>query len=46
MLRLCLKHFRRHRFNEAFDALLRQSDVMLEHPLLTELHSQLVRCFL
>ena len=41
-IRLCLKHFRQHHFMEAYDALQKKTKVSLEHPLLSELHTQLV----
>jgi len=43
VIRLCLKHFRQHNYSEAYDALQRETRVTLEHPALTELHTQLVR---
>ena len=43
VIRLCLKHFRQHNYSEAYEALQRQTRVTLEHPALTELHTQLVR---
>jgi len=42
VIRLCLKHFRQHNYSEAYEALQRQTRVTLEHPALTELHTQLV----
>ncbi|CAG0882896.1 unnamed protein product [Cyprideis torosa] len=41
-VRLCLKHFRQRGYADSFDALLRDSGIQLEHPVLTELHSSLV----
>lgn len=41
-IRLCLKHFRQRNFLEAFQALQQKTDVLLEDPLLTELHRKLV----
>ena len=41
-MRLCLKHFRQHNYGEVFEVLQRQTRVTLEHPALTELHTQLV----
>ena len=43
-LRLCLKHLRQNDFTEAFEALQKKAKVTLEHPLLTQLHTQLVSC--
>ena len=42
-MRLCLKHLRQHDYPEAFEALQKKARVQLEHPLLTQLHSLLVR---
>ncbi|XP_072181671.1 muskelin-like [Diadema setosum] len=42
-IRLCLKHFRQNNYHEAFESLQKRAKVNLEHPLLTELHSKLVR---
>jgi Muskelin N-terminus len=42
VVRLCLKHFRQHKYVEAFEALQRHTRVVLEHPALTDLHTQLV----
>lgn len=42
-IRLCLKHFRQHNYLEAFESLQKKTKIQLEHPLLTELHSVLVR---
>ena len=42
VIRLCLKHFRQHNYSEAYKALQSQSRVTLEHPALTELHTELV----
>lgn len=41
-IRLCLKHFRQHNYTEAYEALQRRTKIVLEHPALTELHTQLV----
>ncbi|XP_064604593.1 muskelin-like isoform X2 [Liolophura sinensis] len=41
-IRLCLKHFRQKNYTEAFEALQRKTDTVLEHPVLTELHNLLV----
>lgn len=43
IIRLCLKHFRQNGYEEAFSVLQRQTDVQLEHPMLTELHDMLVK---
>lgn len=43
MIRLCLKHFRQHNYNEAFKALQATSNVCLEDHLITELHEVLVQ---
>ncbi|KAI8332241.1 muskelin-like protein [Chlamydoabsidia padenii] len=40
--RLCLKHFRQRNMMNLFQLLQERTGVELEHPLLTELHSQLV----
>ncbi|KAI8078641.1 Muskelin N-terminus-domain-containing protein [Halteromyces radiatus] len=40
--RLCLKHFRQRNMMHIFRLLQERTKVELEHPLLTELHSQLV----
>lgn len=42
-IRLCLKHFRQRQFTEAYEALQKRTKVSLEHPILTELHSMLVK---
>ena len=39
---MCLKHFRQHHYMEAYQALQKKTKVALEHPALTELHTQLV----
>lgn len=44
-VRLCLKHFRKKNYTEAFEALQKASNVQLEDPLLTQLHQALVRIF-
>ena len=41
-IRLCLKHFRQHHYTEAYDALQKKTRIALEHPALTDLHTQLV----
>ncbi|KAL0278114.1 UNVERIFIED_CONTAM: hypothetical protein PYX00_000022 [Menopon gallinae] len=43
VIRLCLKHFRQHNYNEAFKALQATSNVSLEDHLITELHEVLVQ---
>ncbi|XP_062574316.1 muskelin-like isoform X1 [Saccostrea cucullata] len=42
-IRLCLKHFRQRQYTEAYEALQKKTKVSLEHPILTELHSMLVK---
>lgn len=42
IIRLCLKHFRQNGYESAFEALQKQTNVQLEHPMLTELHGTLV----
>ncbi|XP_066911646.1 muskelin-like [Clytia hemisphaerica] len=42
-IRLCLKHFRQKNYAEAFEALQKKSKVVLEDPLLTHLHTELVK---
>lgn len=42
-IRLCLKHFRQHNYLEAFESLQKKTKIQLEHPVLTELHSILVK---
>lgn len=42
IVRLCLKHFRKMNYHEAFDALQRHTKVQLEDPLLSKLHEILV----
>ncbi|XP_049964033.1 muskelin isoform X1 [Schistocerca serialis cubense] len=42
VVRLCLKHFRQHNYNEAFEALQRHTEIQLEDPLLSKLHEILV----
>ena len=42
-IRLCLKHFRQHNYLEAFESLQKKTKIQLEDPLLTELHSILVK---
>ncbi|KAK6176578.1 hypothetical protein SNE40_014836 [Patella caerulea] len=41
-IRLCLKHFRQRQYLEAYDALQKKTKIVLEHPVLTELHNLLV----
>lgn len=43
IIRLCLKHFRQNGYDSAFDVLQQQTNVQLEHPMLTELHGMLVK---
>lgn len=42
-VRLCLKHLRQNDYQEAFASLQKQAHLDLEHPLLTELHHELVQ---
>lgn len=42
-VRLCLKHLRQNDYQEAFHSLRKQAHLDLEHPLLTELHHELVQ---
>jgi hypothetical protein len=42
MVRLCLKHFRQHNYQEAFESLQRCTQVQLEDPVLSHLHEILV----
>lgn len=39
---MCLKHLRQHDYSEAFDALQKKSKILLEDPILTQLHYELV----
>ena len=41
-IRLCLKHFRQLHYTEAYEALQKKTKIQLEHPTLTELHTELV----
>ncbi|ORX50570.1 hypothetical protein DM01DRAFT_1384804 [Hesseltinella vesiculosa] len=41
--RLCLKHFRQRNMMHLFDLLQQRTGVTLEHPLLTQMHTQLVQ---
>jgi hypothetical protein len=41
-VRLCLKHFRQHNYQEAFESLQRRTQVRLEDPVLSKLHDILV----
>ena len=45
-IRLCLKHFRQRQYLEAYEALEKKTKIVLEHPILTELHTKLVSLFL
>ena len=42
-IRLCLKHFRQKNYLEAFESLQKRTKISLEHPMLAELHTLLVR---
>ncbi|XP_023702338.1 muskelin [Cryptotermes secundus] len=42
VVRLCLKHFRQHKYQEAFESLQRRTQVQLEDPVLSRLHDILV----
>ncbi|XP_055379380.1 muskelin isoform X2 [Condylostylus longicornis] len=42
IVKLCLKHFRQQGYDNAFKALQEQTNVRLEHPIITELHECLV----
>lgn len=42
IIKLCLKHFRQQGYDAAFKALQEQTQVSLEHPLISELHQCLV----
>ncbi|KAM8713553.1 hypothetical protein ACLKA7_013817 [Drosophila subpalustris] len=42
IIKLCLKHFRQQGYMKAFGALQEQTNVRLEHPLISELHKYLV----
>ncbi|XP_034135875.1 muskelin isoform X2 [Drosophila guanche] len=42
IIKLCLKHFRQQGYMSAFGALQEQTNVKLEHPLISELHKYLV----
>lgn len=42
MIRLCLKHFRQQGYDAAFEALQEQTQVRLEHPVITDLYECLV----
>ncbi|XP_069681633.1 muskelin [Periplaneta americana] len=42
VVRLCLKHFRQHNYQEAFESLQRHTQVQLEDPVLSKLHDILV----
>ncbi|XP_030373545.1 muskelin [Scaptodrosophila lebanonensis] len=42
IIKLCLKHFRQQGYVKAFEALQEQTNVRLEHPLISELHKYLV----
>lgn len=42
LVRLCLKHFRQQGYDSAFKALQEQTNVILEDPMMSELHGALV----
>ncbi|EDW85574.2 uncharacterized protein Dwil_GK23081 [Drosophila willistoni] len=42
IIKLCLKHFRQEGYMSAFGALQNQTNVRLEHPLISQLHKHLV----
>ncbi|KAI8900611.1 Muskelin N-terminus-domain-containing protein [Globomyces pollinis-pini] len=42
VIRLCLKHFRKRNLLDSFQALQKQTNLTLEHPLLSQLHQNLV----
>lgn len=42
LVRLCLKHFRQQGYDAAFKALQEQTNVSLEDPKMSELHTALV----
>lgn len=42
-IRLCLKHFRQRQYTEAYEELQKKTKIELEHPILTELHTKLVK---
>ena len=42
VVRLCLKHFRQHNYQEAFESLQKRTQVQLEDPILSQLHDILV----
>ncbi|XP_037927046.1 muskelin [Hermetia illucens] len=42
VIRLCLKHFRQQGYDAAFEALQEQTQVRLEHPVITDLYECLV----
>lgn len=42
LVRLCLKHFRQQGYDDAFRALQEQTNVSLEDPKMSELHTALV----
>lgn len=42
LVRLCLKHFRQQGYESSFKALQEQTNVVLEHPMMSDLHSSLV----
>lgn len=42
LVRLCLKHFRQQGYDNAFRALQDQTNVSLEDPMMSELHTALV----
>lgn len=42
LIRLCLKHFRQQGYDQAFKALQEQTNVTLEDPAMSDLHTALV----
>lgn len=42
IVRLCLKHFRQHGYDDAFNSLQQQTKIQLEHPMMSKLHEILV----
>lgn len=42
IVRLCLKHFRQHGYDTAFNSLQEQTKIELEHPMMSKLHEILV----
>ncbi|XP_012935580.1 muskelin isoform X1 [Aplysia californica] len=41
-IRLCLKHFRQRCYTDAYEALSKKTNITLEHPIVTQLHTLLV----